>query len=60
MIHYTLDILGSFIGPLFGILIADFYLVQKQRVNVDDALHDEPQGRVLVHQRLQPQGACGR
>ena len=25
VIHYTLDILGSFIGPLFGILIADFY-----------------------------------
>jgi len=36
VIHYTLDILGSFIGPLFGILIADFYLVKKQRVIVDD------------------------
>jgi len=36
MIHYTLDILGSFIGPLFGILIADFYLVRKQQVIVDD------------------------
>jgi NCS1 family nucleobase:cation symporter-1 len=36
VIHYTLDILGSFIGPLFGILIADFYLVKKQRIMVDD------------------------
>jgi NCS1 family nucleobase:cation symporter-1 len=36
VIHYTLDILGSFIGPLFGILIADFYLVKKQQVIVDD------------------------
>ena len=36
VIHYTLDVLGSFIGPLFGILIADFYLVKKQRVIVDD------------------------
>ena len=36
VIHYTLDILGSFIGPLFGILIADFYLIKKQRVIVDD------------------------
>ena len=27
VIHYTLDILGSCIGPLFGILIADYYLV---------------------------------
>lgn len=24
LIHYTLDVLGAFIGPLFGILIADF------------------------------------
>jgi len=45
VIHYTLDILGSFIGPLFGILIADFYYVQKQRVKVDDLYSMEPSGR---------------
>ena len=45
VIHYTLDILGSFIGPLFGILIADFYYVQKQRVNVDDLYSMETRGR---------------
>ena len=27
--------LGALIGPLFGILIADFYVVRKQRVDVD-------------------------
>lgn len=26
VIHYTLDILAAFIGPLFGILLTDFYL----------------------------------
>ncbi len=31
VIHYTLDILGSFIGPLFGILIADYYFVRASR-----------------------------
>ena len=36
VIHYTLDVLGAFIGPLFGILIADFYLIKKQHVLVDD------------------------
>lgn len=36
VIHYTLDILGAFIGPLFGILIADYYLVKRQKVVVDD------------------------
>jgi NCS1 family nucleobase:cation symporter-1 len=36
VIHYTLEILGAFIGPLFGVLIADYYLVKKQRIVVDD------------------------
>ncbi len=45
MIHYTLDVLGAFIGPLFGILIADFYLVKKQRIDVDALYSMEPKGR---------------
>jgi NCS1 family nucleobase:cation symporter-1 len=36
VIHYTLETLGAFIGPLFGILIADYYLIKKQRIVVDD------------------------
>ncbi|MBP6897287.1 MAG: NCS1 family nucleobase:cation symporter-1 [Pseudacidovorax sp.] len=44
VIHYTLDILGSFIGPLFGILIADFYLVRRQHVVVDDLYTMKPTG----------------
>ncbi|MBL1078786.1 NCS1 family nucleobase:cation symporter-1 [Nocardia sp. 2] len=36
VIHYTLETLGAFIGPLFGVLIADYYLVRKQKVVVDD------------------------
>ncbi|SUA79625.1 Allantoin transport protein [Nocardia otitidiscaviarum] len=36
VIHYTLETLCAFIGPLFGVLIADYYLVRKQRVIVDD------------------------
>ena len=36
VIHYTIDILGAFIGPLFGILIADYYFVKKQNIVVDD------------------------
>ena len=35
-IHYTLGILGALIGPLFGVLIAGFYLVSRQRIWVDD------------------------
>jgi NCS1 family nucleobase:cation symporter-1 len=45
VIHYTLDILGSFIGPLFGVLIADFCLVQRQRIVVADLYTMRPTGR---------------
>lgn len=36
VIHYTLETLGAFIGPLFGVLIAHYYLIHKQKVVVDD------------------------
>ena len=36
VIHYTLETLGAFIGPLFGVLLADFYLIRKQKIVVDD------------------------
>lgn len=35
-IFWTLGLLGALIGPLFGILIADFYLVRQQKIVVDD------------------------
>jgi nucleobase:cation symporter-1, NCS1 family len=35
VIHYTLDTLGAFIGPLYGVLICDYYLIKKQRVVVE-------------------------
>jgi NCS1 family nucleobase:cation symporter-1 len=44
MIHYTLDTLGAFIGPLYGVLIADYYLVKKQQVKVDDLFTMSPDG----------------
>jgi NCS1 family nucleobase:cation symporter-1 len=44
VIHYTLDTLGAFIGPLYGVLIADYYLVKKRRVVVDDLYTLRPDG----------------
>jgi NCS1 family nucleobase:cation symporter-1 len=41
-IHYTLDTLGAVIGPLFGILLVDFYLIKKQKIVVDDLFSMEP------------------
>ena len=56
VIHYTLETLGAFIGPLFGVLIADFYLVRKQKVVVDDLFTMSKTAQLLVQQGLQPGG----
>jgi NCS1 family nucleobase:cation symporter-1 len=45
VIHYTLDVLASFIGPLFGILVVDFYLVKKQKVDIDALYSEDKAGR---------------
>lgn len=43
-IHYTLDVLATFIGPLFGILLVDFYLVRQEKIIVDDLYSVDPKG----------------
>jgi nucleobase:cation symporter-1, NCS1 family len=44
IIHYTLDTLGAAIGPLYGILVADYYLVRHEHLFVDDLYNDRPDG----------------
>jgi NCS1 family nucleobase:cation symporter-1 len=44
-IQYTLGVLGALIGPLFGMLIAGYYLVARQRVAVEDMFTMSPSGR---------------
>jgi NCS1 family nucleobase:cation symporter-1 len=44
VIHYTLDVLGSFIGPLYGVLIVDYYLVKRQKIVLDDLYSVAPTG----------------
>lgn len=44
VIHYTLDVLAAFIGPLFGILIADYYLISRGKIHVDDLYKDHAGG----------------
>jgi NCS1 family nucleobase:cation symporter-1 len=54
VIHYTLEVLGAFIGPLFGVLIADYYLVRKQKVVVDDLFTMSPNGRYHYRKGYNP------
>lgn len=44
-IHYTLGVLGALIGPLFGILIAGYYVISRQIVDVDAMFTMSPTGR---------------
>ncbi|MFT4233600.1 MAG: cytosine permease, partial [Microbacterium sp.] len=43
-IHYTLGILSALIGPLFGLLIAGYFVVGRQRIKVDDMYTMSEQG----------------
>ncbi|MDT7729321.1 MAG: nucleobase:cation symporter, family [Actinomycetota bacterium] len=54
VIHYTLETLGAFIGPLFGVLIADYYLVRKQKVVVEDLFTMSPEGRYFYRNGYNP------
>jgi NCS1 family nucleobase:cation symporter-1 len=44
LVNTFLGGVGALIGPLFGIIMADFYLRRKQRVRVADLYTDGPQG----------------
>jgi NCS1 family nucleobase:cation symporter-1 len=54
IIHYTLDTLGAFIGPLFGVLICDYYIVRKQTVYVDDLYTMSEKGRYWYKKGFNP------
>ncbi len=53
-IHYTLGILGALIGPLFGILIAGYYTVSRQKIWVDDMFTMSPGGRYWFRNGYNP------
>ncbi|MBC9726822.1 NCS1 family nucleobase:cation symporter-1 [Streptomyces sp. TRM68367] len=38
------DTLGALLAPLYGIMVIDYYLVRKQRLNVQDLFSAEPGG----------------
>jgi nucleobase:cation symporter-1, NCS1 family len=53
-IIYTLGILGALIGPLFGTLIAGYYVISKQKVWVDAMFTMDPGGRYWFKNGFNP------
>ena len=39
------DTLGALLAPLYGILVVDYYLVQRGELSVDDLFSNDPSGR---------------
>lgn len=52
-IHYTLDTLAAFIGPVFGVLIAYFYVINRGDLNIPALFDSSPLRRLLVLEGLQ-------
>ncbi|WP_026972806.1 NCS1 family nucleobase:cation symporter-1 [Aliagarivorans marinus] len=44
VIHYTVDVLAAMIGPLYGIILVDYYLLKKGQIDVPSLYTESPQG----------------
>ncbi|WP_082712387.1 NCS1 family nucleobase:cation symporter-1 [Vibrio tritonius] len=44
VIHYTVDVLGALIGPLYGIIIVDYYLIKKGKIDVASLYTEAKEG----------------
>lgn len=53
-IHFTLDSLGGLIGPLFGILIAGFYMASRQCLSIEHLYTRSPQGMYWYRNGFNP------
>ena len=53
-VNYFLGGLAAFLGPLFTIIMADYYLIQKGRINVPDLYRTVPGSRYLYRKGVNP------
>ncbi|GBQ89385.1 NCS1 family nucleobase:cation symporter-1 [Asaia krungthepensis] len=54
LIHLTLDILGLFIAPVTGILLVDYYGVQKQTLDLPSLYNPRADGRYWYRSGVNP------
>lgn len=45
VIHYTLDTLAAFIGPVFGVLVTWYWVIARREIHVDHLFTMNPEGR---------------
>ncbi|XAW88298.1 cytosine permease [Vibrio sp. CDRSL-10 TSBA] len=44
VIHYTVDVLAAMIGPLYGIIIVDYYIIKKGHIDVPSLYTESKEG----------------
>ena len=54
VVNYFLGGLGAFLGPLFGVIMVDYYWVKKGRVDVDELFKAEPGSRYYYRKGVNP------
>jgi nucleobase:cation symporter-1, NCS1 family len=53
-INYFLGGLGALLGPLFGVMFVDYYLVRRQHVVVEELYLDDPRSRYYYNKGWNP------
>ncbi|BCW37623.1 permease [Arthrobacter sp. StoSoilA2] len=54
VIVYFLGGLGALLGPLFGVVMADYWLVRRGKVNVPELYSDDPKGAYFYKRGVNP------
>jgi len=53
-IFYFLGGLGALLGPLFGVIFTDYYLVRRQKVMIEELYMDDPRSRYYYRRGWNP------
>lgn len=54
MVQYTLGTLGAFIGPIFGVIICDYFIVRKQTIDLESLYSEDPRGKYWYRNGFNP------
>ncbi len=54
VVNYFLGGLGAILGPLFGIMMVDYYLVRRSRVVIEDLYRDDTTGAYYYRRGINP------
>jgi nucleobase:cation symporter-1, NCS1 family len=54
VVNYFLGGLGAILGPLFGIMMVDYYFVRRSRVVIEDLFRDDPSGSYYYRRGFNP------